>query len=190
MISLRAWQAFEREEKADWGGERSARGARGRREGTRSPLPSPSRAVSHPNSHLLPFRTPATQAIMSSVLHIFSRITFLLAAKIRREKSLKHTRHYSSRTGWNSYSLKDWRCLRSICPSRWNFQKKSRLFCCAFWRPVSLQRKEKKRKCKRDREGRKRSFFLSLHLRYPRLFPPPLTLAPEVRSQNKPWFWC
>ena len=74
-------------------------------------------------------------------------------------KSLKHTRHYSSRTVWNSYSLKDWRCLRLICPERWNFGKKSRLFCCPFCRPVSLQRKGKKRKCKRDRGGGKRSLF-------------------------------
>ena len=89
----------------------------------------------------------------------FPELLFFLAAKIRREKSLIHTRHYSSRTAWNSYSLKDWRCFRLICPSRWNFGKKSRLFCCPFWWPVSLQRKEKKRKCKRDRGGGKRSLL-------------------------------
>ena len=63
-------------------GTKEARGVReegGR--GTRSPLPCPSRAVSRPNFLPFPFRTPATQAILSSVLHIFFRITLFWQRK-------------------------------------------------------------------------------------------------------------
>ena len=49
----------------------------------------------------------------------------------------------------------------------------------------SLSRgREKRENVKRIEEEEREAFFLSLHLRYPRLFPPPLTLAPEVRSHN------
>ena len=57
-------QAFEKEGKGDLGRARSVKGTRERRKEEGIPvLPSPLRAASRPNSLLLPFQTPATQAI-------------------------------------------------------------------------------------------------------------------------------
>jgi len=57
-------QAFEKERNGDLGRARSVKGTRERRKEEGVPLlPSPLRAASRPNCLLLPFRTPATQAL-------------------------------------------------------------------------------------------------------------------------------
>ena len=64
------------------------------------------------------------------------------------------------------------------------WEEKSIVFAVRFVDQSLSRGREKRENVKGVEEEEREAFFLSLHLRYPRLFPPPLTLAAEVRSQN------
>ena len=64
------------------------------------------------------------------------------------------------------------------------WKEKSIVLLCVLMTSLSPEEGKKRENVRGIEKEEREAFFLSLHLRYPRLFPPPLTLAPEVRSQR------